>query len=1133
MGWGLTLLLFVASIAIGELLRPRPKFDTPRASSLGEFQFPTAEAGRAIPVFWGTCHVKAPNVTWYGDLGIDPITEKVKTGMFSSKRITTGYRYSLGVQMALAFGPIDEILEVRFGDKVAAFTSTEVAPGHLRLTFDAEKLFGGEDAEGGVSGEMDLYLGTSTQTGNDYLTLVLGQNMPGYRRLCYAVSRGMYLGTSNYIKPCTFVLKRCPNQLAVTAGRHEIDGSANPVCALYEALTDQYWGVGLPESIFDQAAFRTAANLVHSEGLGVNLIQDTQVDGRTLAREILRHIDGILYQDPTTGLYRIQLARADYDPGSLPLFDPSNLLECELTRPSWEETVNVVRSNYVDRAANFTPRTVQQQDLAGIQARQGRMVIEQVDFNAFATAAAANQACAKALKTLAYPLAVGRLVANRSAWNLHEGSVLRLSWPKYGVENMVVRVNRIRRGELLDGRIELDVVEDIFAVADTAYTPPDGSSWEAPVGTPQPAAAQLLWEVPWFLAEENARQVATAVARDGGQHVGYEVWTDESGGTTYTLSNDIPVFTPTGVLADAYPIDTDAVDAVGFGLDDGIDLLRVGNATSQELAAGKNIALVGDELVLFSTVAVVDGLVEFTGVVRGVLDTVPAHHPVGTRVWILSYGLGLAREAAFAADLSLRAKVLPYSLEGDLGIAFASAMLLTTEDRASRPYPPGKVRINGARYPGEITGDLVLTWEHRNRLNQGLDVDQDDDGPEAAEDGTTYTIRVYGEDDGLIYSKAGITATTFRYPAAAELEDTGLGRASERLRVEISARRDGLDSYLAHDIEIPECTGWSMLWGDHWGGGLNDGGTVLFPPEQMYLPEARRRYHVVDGSIQRDTALLWQLNFTSYTLILTWTYTSPLMGGSVSQVLYGQLVDNATGDVVRTFGYSPRASRFPLYRDPDDDTAYYVIQYLPKPAIFADGGIVQRQVLATMANPANTVFGPQFGGDPIYAGVSPTTMVKIGSLLYVGGGIGTRIDILNASTMALVGSLAVDALGKLVRHGTNLWRVYAGKAEQLDTSTGSVLDDFTITGTIMVDAEVYGDWLYVLSQTGSTTKLNKYAIPDGTPGALDMTIPDTAAAPSYRGLTLDGDFLACGRTPPDGQQTLVLDLRNDTVVDYL
>lgn len=55
----------LASVAISLLFMPRPKARKPE--EMKDLEEPTAEAGRPIPVVFGTITVKGLNVLWYGD----------------------------------------------------------------------------------------------------------------------------------------------------------------------------------------------------------------------------------------------------------------------------------------------------------------------------------------------------------------------------------------------------------------------------------------------------------------------------------------------------------------------------------------------------------------------------------------------------------------------------------------------------------------------------------------------------------------------------------------------------------------------------------------------------------------------------------------------------------------------------------------------------------------------------------------------------------------------------------------------------------------------------------------------------------------------------------------------------------
>lgn len=65
--------LIVSSFVVAALT---PKPAPPKPAALDDFDAPTAEEGRAIPVVFGTVWVTGPNVVWYGDLGVQPIQGK-------------------------------------------------------------------------------------------------------------------------------------------------------------------------------------------------------------------------------------------------------------------------------------------------------------------------------------------------------------------------------------------------------------------------------------------------------------------------------------------------------------------------------------------------------------------------------------------------------------------------------------------------------------------------------------------------------------------------------------------------------------------------------------------------------------------------------------------------------------------------------------------------------------------------------------------------------------------------------------------------------------------------------------------------------------------------------------------------
>lgn len=65
MGWFIPLLLAIIFNVIAYLLAPKPKKAKPPEAK--DLDNPSADAGRPIPVVFGTVTIKGLNVLWFGD----------------------------------------------------------------------------------------------------------------------------------------------------------------------------------------------------------------------------------------------------------------------------------------------------------------------------------------------------------------------------------------------------------------------------------------------------------------------------------------------------------------------------------------------------------------------------------------------------------------------------------------------------------------------------------------------------------------------------------------------------------------------------------------------------------------------------------------------------------------------------------------------------------------------------------------------------------------------------------------------------------------------------------------------------------------------------------------------------------
>ncbi len=490
-----------------------------------------------------------------------------------------------------------------------------------------------------------------------------------------------------------------------------------------------------------------------AEGLGLSMLQDRTTTAKDLVLEILRHIDGVMYVEPSTGLLTIRLVRYDYDPETIPVLDADNCTVKSFARPSWGDLKNTVRVGYVSRAAGFIEKTAQAQDLASIEVQGGEVSLQDLTLRGLSNPATAQLAAARALAALAYPLATITIDADRSAWAFRPGAVFKLVWDPLGITGMACRVVRVGTGRLDSGKIEIEAMEDIFAVEWTGYTDPPASGWEDPSGDPPALTDQVALAAPYEATKDYGNmgsdvQLAVTMAARGvtGISLGYKAYVaDGYGGWSPPV--DVRFFTPSGALSTAIDELTSEI-VVASGLD--ADLVE--SVSAPDFSLGVNVAWLAhdglEEFIAFQNVVQGESGITLQTVARGCLDTAPTAFPAGTRVWFISYGsriVNIRGPVPPTETVNNNLRFQPYNNQSEYLFASCldSPVVATTPARSAKVYCPTDVRFNGQSYPASITGALTVSWSHRNRLGTWSYVDSGE--TTAPEDGTEYDILVYGE----------------------------------------------------------------------------------------------------------------------------------------------------------------------------------------------------------------------------------------------------------------------------------------------------------------------------------------------------------------------------------------------------
>jgi hypothetical protein len=755
---------------------------------------------------------------------------------------TIGFHYFFDILFGLSRGPINEVRAIKVGDKMAWENN-----GRLQVEMvgdpvgriEKPDLFGGEKKEGGICGAFWIFWGKSGQvlpgagptltlkkpTGRMTIPSVkasVGGLVGEFRGATTLWYSGLISSMNPYPKEWKFRLRRTtegwqfpswyPDKATIWLENGSIM-AMNPAHIIYECLTNKSWGRGLPTSMIDGddgGTFVTAANALCEEGFGLCFIWKRQEDVGPFIQIVLEHIGATLYLNPVTGRMSLRLIRADYDEEDLPLFTPSSgLLDIkEDDSSSQDSAFNEVISTGHDPNTD-TDIQVRVPNLAARHS-QGAANSEPKDYPGIPTKALLLRVTQRDLKAHASGLKNFQVILDRRGWQLTPGAPFRVSDPRRGIENIVLRVGEKSGGSTRDGRISIKALQDVYAMPSSSFIEPVESTWTPPATEAETAEGVLV--------EADYRQVVKAV---GATQAGDLDETAAFAGTLalapqptmleYDLAirlqgeaefqvNRTANFTGSGKLTAAItPLQT------SFTIDE------VYQITEDNI--GQAI-LIDDEQMHLTDYDEDTGTMT---VERGVADTIPAEHADNARVWTIDddYGWDF-RE--FVSGETVEAKVLTRTSSDLLEEEFAPTLSLGLSGRQGRPYPPGDVKVDGTSI--YLLGTTVvpepdLTWTHRDRLLQAdvlVSHTEASVGPEA---GTTYTARVFGSDGvTLLREEDLIAGTTWQYDATMQTADGSPGG----VWMELESERDGLASYQAYRFFVVLNTGYGYGYGLNYGG---------------------------------------------------------------------------------------------------------------------------------------------------------------------------------------------------------------------------------------------------------------------------------------------------------------------------
>lgn len=760
-----------------------------------------------------------------------------------AKKQTIGYHYFFSILFGIGRGPIDELRAIKVGEKMA-WEGSSCDNG--TDTINKPELFGGEKREGGIQGAFRLQQGKADQvlpgaekrlvgfrgpaktvTLPDIKALITGETggvMGELRGRVTLWFDGLVSSMNPYIKTWSFRVRRAkkgwhnddpwyPSKAAIWLADGRIM-AMNPAHIIYECCTNPAWARGLDTVMIDEDSFVNAANTLCEEQFGLCLVWYRREEIGQFIQTVIDHIGAELYTDRETGKVKLKLIRNDYDPDDLPVFTMSSGL-LDITEDDTGSGDTGVNEVIVTGHDPITDNDIQMRahNLAAFRSQGAPATLDQ-SYPGLPTEELCDRVAQRDMQASAAGLRKFKVVLDRRGFKIHPGAVFRVQAPSRNVGDIILRAGQIDDGDMLDGRITIDAVQDVFGVPTTSFVPAPGNIWTPPSEVAVPAEHERLIEATYrdvYLARGQADALAT---QEGESYIATLVAQPSTRSTSYLLlshADGEPEFIETGehyFTGSGALVDDISHDDTVFSIEDIISLELDEDLAGQAL-------LVGDEYMRIESYD--EETFTFT-VARGAVDSWPSAHAAGTRVWLADDDAATDARV-YAEGETVEAKVLPRTSSDVLEEANAEMLETEMAGRVARPYPPAGVTVDATSIytAAAPNSEPVLNWVERNRVTQADALVGFFEATVTPEDGTTYRAKVYDEANAAVpIGTHDFAAAPWTYGATEQAADGSDGMTA--VWMELVSVRDGIESLAPRRFRVALKGGYGYSYGFNYGG---------------------------------------------------------------------------------------------------------------------------------------------------------------------------------------------------------------------------------------------------------------------------------------------------------------------------
>lgn len=565
----------------------------------------------------------------------------------------------------------------------------------------------------------------------------------------------------------------------------------NPIHKIREIITNPYpWGMGRDEDEINDDNFKVAADRIWDEGLGISwAIKDK--DCIEAIEELCHHIDAGVRINRNTGKHEVVLFRGDWDDEDSYQISESQIKDMQVEITSADELINHLDVSFYDRD-NIKDGSFSISE-NGLIKTTGQVNAQDLEFPYFQHMRNAEIVAQWKLKNLSTAKWKGTFTTgSRDARKFQKYGVIELPWSRKWQGKIKARILNINLGDGVDNTVSIEFEE--IVPKSGAMTGSVVADQQQNIGAlpPQPNIS-AVFELPYYfwvmlLGQKDADDqlnydettgIAAAIAVKPQNNSLYAIMMTHSGIEGEEWGRAASVYYSPAAITKQPVVLTDkqiyVEDALAFAE------LKVGTLIYMRGAFTESAG----EWLSFESADLENNVIT---VKRGLLDTMPRFIDHG--MYLIACDTSIATDQSYYIESDhVLVSVLtttPSGVQKLLGSA-----PIEMQSRAIRPYPPANVKFNGNYWieTHVVSNDLVLTWSHRNRLQQTASSHVDwYDGSVTVEDGVTYSLELSTAQDGVIHTANNINADTYTIDA-----DVFIPNKAHRLK--LWSVRDDFDSY--------------------------------------------------------------------------------------------------------------------------------------------------------------------------------------------------------------------------------------------------------------------------------------------------------------------------------------------------